>query len=98
LPAISKEDEPDCPDWIRFDGRLYFLQGPPADPVKLGRVVVTVRCQLIGSGTQVNYEPRDGDATSISRGTRVFQVAGATTSAMLATNTHDGLELWRPEK
>ena len=96
-PAVPVDQQPDYPDWVFADGRHYFLQGSPAEAVTLGTVVVRTRCRLADAGTRRGYQPQEGDATMLPRGTEVFEVVGRDRAEVLATRTADGVELWTPE-
>ena len=96
-PAVSRAEEPDWPDFVVMDGRKYFAQGASDQPLTLGPVVGTVRCQLINSGTQRSYQPVNGDAAGLPAGTAIYAVAGQDSATVLATKTPSGIETWRPE-
>ncbi len=96
-PRISRDDEPDYPDWVMVDGRRYFLHEKAEPDTRLGPVILRVRCTLGYSGTRPSYTPRSGDSTFLGVGTAVYSVQGASRATLVATDTRDGVELWGPE-
>ena len=94
-PRIAIAQEPDYPDWVRVRGQLLFLGDKAPTGTQLGPVLLRVRCALGFSGTSMDYEPRDGDATFLPAGTPLYSVPGR--PSVVATSTEDGIEIWAPE-
>ena len=77
-------------DMVRHDGVTYIAHPPddrPGSPLSdsdLGPVAFRTRFQVAGNVYDPDYKLKDGDATFLPKGTRVYSVVGSSPRVRLA--------------
>lgn len=91
----------DWVDFIRFGGITYVAASPkPGRPLAgsdLGPVFATVTFKLDGNVQDPGYQSKDGDATFLDAGTKVYTVKGYRSTFRLAASENHTLTLYEAD-